>query len=77
MPSRLASRGQRRDLGHGEDAALAAPGLLVQGGERRIGGDQPAFGIEPAADAVDVRRAAHARSPDGRARVETRATAAR
>ena len=69
--------GERGDLRHGEHAALAAAGLLVQRGERRIGGDQPAFGVDPAGDGVDLAARAHAASAAGRARVETRATLAR
>ena len=55
--------GERGDLRHGEQAALAAAGLRVQRGERRIGGDQPAFGIDPAGDRpLALERGAHAAS---------------
>ena len=73
----LGEPGERGDLRHGEHAAFAPAGLLVQGGECRIGGDQAAVGVEPAGDGVELGGAAHADSADGRARVETRATAAR
>ena len=70
--------GQRGDLRHGEDAALAAAGLLVQRGQRRIGGDQPALGVDPAGDwRLRCGGGAHAASAAGRARVEMRATLAR
>ena len=68
---------ERRDLRHGEHAAFLAAGLGVERGERRIGGDQPALGVDPAGDRRGFGDAAHAASAAGRARVEMRATLAR
>ncbi len=70
---------QRRDLRHGEHAAFLAAGLRVERGERRIGGDQPALGVDAAGDRrrIGLGGAAHAASAAGRARVEIRATLAR
>ena len=54
MPSRRASRASAAICGTASMPPVAAAGLRVQRGERRIGRDQPAFGVEPAGDAVDV-----------------------
>ena len=71
--------GQRRDLRDGEHAAFVAAGRGLQRGERRIGRDQPALGIDPADHFLVAAcgRGAHAASAEGRARVEMRATLAR
>ena len=71
--------GERGDLRHGEHAALVAAGLGLERGERRIGRDQPALGIDAAGDRrlAALGGGAHAASAAGRARVEMRATLAR
>ena len=66
--------GQRGELRHGEHSARIPAGLGVKSGQRRIGGDQPAFGVD---SALHGDRVAHAASEAGRARVEMRATAER
>ena len=69
---------ERGDLRNREHAAFGAAGARMERGERRIGGDQPAVGVDPAGDRpiLGCDRGAHAASA-GRARVEMRATLAR
>ncbi len=51
-PEPAGEPGQRRDLGHGQRPAFLAAGGAVKRHQPRLGLDQPAVGIDPAAHGV-------------------------